>query len=74
MWSRAWRGRRGSGVPGPSYPAAGQRVAYPFESSEKLYERHRELMALIPPELYERGRWLATRLAQHDSPDRLAPR
>jgi streptomycin 6-kinase len=35
----------------------------------KLYERHPELTALIPPELYESGRWLAKRLAQqHDSP------
>jgi streptomycin 6-kinase len=54
----------GSGVPDPSYPTVGQRVAYLFDSSAKLYERHLELTALISPELYERGR----RLAQHDSP------
>ncbi len=58
----------GSGVPDPSYPTVEQRVAYLFDSSAKLYERHPELTALIPPELYERGRRLATRLAQHDSP------
>lgn len=58
----------GSGVPDPSYPTAGQRVAYLFGSSAKLYRRHPELMALVPPELYERGHRLATRLAQHDSP------
>jgi streptomycin 6-kinase len=58
-----------SGVPDPSYPTVGQRVAYLFDSSVKLYERHPTLTALIPPELYERGRWLAKRLAQqHDSP------
>src|SRR5262249_4910642 len=56
-----------SGVPGPSYPAAGQRVAYLFGSSAKLYERDPELRAVIPPELYGRGPGLATRLAQHDS-------
>ena len=58
----------GSGVPDPSYPTVEQRVAYLFDSSAKLYERHPELTALIPPDLYERGRRLATRLAQHDSP------
>jgi streptomycin 6-kinase len=57
-----------SGVPDPSYPTVGQRVAYLFGASAKLYERHPELTALIPPELYERGHRLATRLAQHDSP------
>lgn len=58
----------GSGVPDPSYPAAAQRVACLFASSAKLYERHPELTALIPPELYQRGHRLATRLAQHDCP------
>lgn len=60
--------RHGSGVPDPSYPTVEQRVAYLFDSSAKLYERHPGLTALIPAELYERGRRLATRLAQHDSP------
>jgi hypothetical protein len=56
-----------SGVPDPSYPTAGQRVAYLFDSSATLYQRHPGLTAPIPPELYERGHQLATRLAQHDS-------
>jgi hypothetical protein len=43
------------GVPDPSYPTLEQRVAYLFDSSAKLYERHPELTALIPPELYEAG-------------------
>lgn len=58
----------GRGIPDPSYPAVGQRVAYLFGSSAKLYERHPELTALVPPELYERGQRLATGLARHDSP------
>src|SRR5438477_4361388 len=58
----------GSGVPDPSYPTVKQRVAYLFDSSAKLYERHPELTALIPPGRYERGRRLATGLAQDDSP------
>jgi streptomycin 6-kinase len=57
-----------SGVPDPSYPTVGQRVSYLFQSSAKLYERHPELTELVPPELYERGRALATRLGQHDVP------
>jgi streptomycin 6-kinase len=57
-----------SGVPDPSYPTVGQRVTYLFDSSAKLYERHPELTALIPPERYERGRRHATQLAQHELP------
>jgi streptomycin 6-kinase len=58
----------GSGVPEPSYPTVEQRVAYLFDSSAKLYERHPELTGLIRPALYERGRRLATRLARDPSP------
>jgi streptomycin 6-kinase len=54
------------GAPDPSYPTVGQRVGYLFDSAAKLYERHPQLGALIPRQLYERGRALATRLAQHD--------
>jgi streptomycin 6-kinase len=57
-----------SGVPDPTYPTVTQRVAYLFDSSVRLYDRHPQLTALIPPELYERGRRLATRLAQDASP------
>ena len=59
------------GVPDRSYPTVGRRVAYLFDSSAQLYERHPEVMPLIPAELYERGRGLAARLAQHDSPTAL---
>jgi streptomycin 6-kinase len=55
-----------SSVPDPSYPTVEQRVASLFDSSAKLYERHPQLMALIPPELYERGHRLARRLALRD--------
>jgi streptomycin 6-kinase len=51
-----------------SYPTVAQRVAYLFESSAKLYERHPRLTAPIPPELYQRGHWLANRLAQDNFP------
>ena len=57
-----------SGVPSSSYPHVRQRVAYLFDSSARLYERHPELMALVPQELHERGRRLATRLTQDDGP------
>jgi streptomycin 6-kinase len=62
------RALHGSRVPDPSYPTVEQRVAYLFDSAATLYERHPEVKTLVPPELYERGRRLATRLAQHDSP------
>jgi streptomycin 6-kinase len=58
----------GSGTPDPSFPAVGQRVAYLFDASARLYERHPRLTALVPPGRYEDGRRLATRLARHDSP------
>jgi streptomycin 6-kinase len=58
----------GSGDPDRSYPTLAQRVGYLFDSSAKLYARHPELIALVPPDLYERGRERATRLAGHDVP------
>lgn len=58
----------GSGVPDPSYPTVDQRVAHLFDSSVALYDRHPELTALVPPDLYARGRRHATGLARRDSP------
>ena len=52
------------GVPDGAYPPVEQRVAALFASSATLYDRHDELAARIPPELYARGRRLAGRLAQ----------
>ncbi|HEY6710132.1 MAG TPA: aminoglycoside phosphotransferase family protein [Actinomycetota bacterium] len=36
------------GVPDPSYPPVGRHVAYLFDASAVLYERHPERTALIP--------------------------
>lgn len=46
-----------------SFPPVADRIAYLFDSGRKHYERKPELTALISPELYERGRRLALRLA-----------
>jgi streptomycin 6-kinase len=62
------RSLHATGVPDASYPTVGQRIAYLFDSSAKLYERHPDLATLIPPELYRRGRRLATRLAKDSAP------
>ena len=56
------------GVPDPSFPPLEQRVAYLFDSSTKLYSAHPELAERVPPELYERGRRLATQLAADAAP------
>jgi streptomycin 6-kinase len=56
------------GVPDRAYPTVEQRVGYLFDSSAKLYEWHPELVALVPPELYEHGRRRAMRLAQDGVP------
>jgi streptomycin 6-kinase len=57
-----------SGVPDPSYPTVARRAADLFDSSAALYRRHPGLAAVVAPELYERGRRLAARLAQDASP------
>jgi streptomycin 6-kinase len=59
------------GVPDTSYPSVAHRVAYLFDSGTRPYERHPELVEVIAPELYERGRRLATRLADDASPTTL---
>ena len=50
------------------YPPLASRVAYLFDSGTKPYQRRPELADLIPLELYERGRRLATRLAADTMP------
>jgi streptomycin 6-kinase len=60
-----------NGVPDPSYPPLANRVAYLFNSGTNPYKRHPELIELIPLELYERGRQLATRLAESVPPTAL---
>src|SRR5207249_473468 len=56
------------GIPDPSYPPLAQHVAYLFDSTAKHYAAHPELAERVLPELYERGRRLATRLAAHARP------
>ena len=56
------------GVCDPSYPPVSDRIEYLFEASTKLYEFKPELVELISPELYERGRALALRLASDAAP------
>jgi streptomycin 6-kinase len=51
------------GVPDPSFRPVADRVAYLFDASTKLYERKPELVGLISPDLYGRGRRQALRLA-----------
>jgi streptomycin 6-kinase len=60
-----------TGVPESFYPPMAHRIAYLFDSGTKPYARHPELSELIPPELYERGRLLASRLVEHVSPTAL---
>ncbi len=55
-------------TPGPAYRPVSDRVAYLFESSRKLYELEPGLVELVSPELYERSRELALRLAADASP------
>ncbi len=59
------------GAPDPSYPPLTRRVAHLFDSGMNLYTLHPELSELIPLHLYERGRHLATRLAEHVAPTAL---
>jgi streptomycin 6-kinase len=56
-----------TGVPDPSYAALARRIEYLFDSGTRPYERRPELLGVVPPELYERGRQLASRLVEHVS-------
>jgi streptomycin 6-kinase len=60
-----------TGVPDRSYPPLAHRVAYLFDSGTRPYERRPELVDVVPPDLYERGRRLATQLVEHVSPTAL---
>ncbi len=60
-----------TGVPDPSYPPLADRVAYLFNSGARPYKRRPELVDVVPPELYERGRQLASRLVERVSPTAL---
>jgi streptomycin 6-kinase len=56
------------GTPSPFLPPVAERVAYLFDSSAKLYVAYPNLVDLVPPELYERGRRLALTLAEDRHP------
>jgi streptomycin 6-kinase len=58
----------GSPLPRRSYRTVEEHARYLFESSVRLYEWHPQISAVVPPELYERGRTLARRLARDDFP------
>jgi streptomycin 6-kinase len=60
-----------TGVPDPSYPPLAHHVAYLFDSGTRPYKRRPDLVDVVPPELYERGRQLATRLVERVSPTAL---
>jgi streptomycin 6-kinase len=60
-----------SGVPDPCYPTLARRIDFLFDSGTRPYERRPELVDIVPPELYERGRRLARRLVDHVSPTAL---
>jgi streptomycin 6-kinase len=51
------------GLDDRSYPPVAHRIAHLFESGRKNYERKPQLLEVVPPDLYERGRQLAMRLA-----------
>jgi streptomycin 6-kinase len=53
--------------PASAHPPVTERITHLFDSGLKNYERRPDLMAVIPRDLYERGRVLAMRLAA-DSP------
>lgn len=60
-----------TGVPDPSYPPLSDRVTHLFNSGTRPYNRRPELVDVVPPELYERGRQLAARLVERVSPTAL---
>jgi streptomycin 6-kinase len=60
-----------TGVPDLSYPPLAHRISHLFDSGTKPYARQPELVELVPPELYERGRRLASRLVEKVSPTSL---
>ena len=50
-------------TPTSRYGAVGERVSYLFDAGTRNYDRRPDLAAVVPRELYERGRRAASRLA-----------
>jgi streptomycin 6-kinase len=60
-----------TGAPDPSYPPLAPHIEYLFNSGTQPYKRRPELVDVVSPELYERGRQLATQLVEPVSPTAL---
>jgi streptomycin 6-kinase len=60
-----------TGVPDASFPRLAHRVAYLFDMASRTYTRRPDLGDVVSPDLYERGRRLGTRLAEHVLPTAL---
>ena len=56
------------GIPDLPFPSVADRVVYLFASWARPRQSEPSLMALVPPELFDRGRRLALRLAEEPSP------
>jgi len=56
------------GTPDLAFPSVADRVAYLFASWARPRQSDPTLVALVPPELFDRGRRLALRLAEEPSP------
>jgi streptomycin 6-kinase len=56
------------GIPDLAFPSVADRVDYLFASCGPWRDSNPILLALVPPELFDRGRRLALRLAQESSP------
>jgi streptomycin 6-kinase len=56
------------GTPDLAFPSVADRVGYLFASWARPRQSDPTLVALVPPELFDRGRRLAIRLAQESSP------
>jgi len=56
------------GIPDLPFPSVADRVVYLFASWARPRQSDPSLMALVPPELFDRGRRLALRLAEEPSP------
>jgi streptomycin 6-kinase len=59
---------QGTPAPDLAFPTVAGRVAFLFASCGPWRDSNASLVALVPPELFDRGRRLALRLAQESSP------
>jgi len=61
-------GLHAGAVADPVFQSVSDRICYLFHSGTRNYERRPDLAEVISPDLYERGRRLALRLAAESSP------